>query len=173
MAHKSKDTRTWKQRWLPHPLLSLVLIYLWMALVDNFELGSLVVGILLGIAIPIATRSIWESTPKIGSMGLVVMFVLILLWDIMIANVQVALTILFRPTQDLRPKWFAVPLDLKSQEAIALLASTVSLTPGTVSCDLSGDGRSLLVHALDTSDTDAEVTKIKQRYENRLKRIFE
>lgn len=173
MAKKQLDTRTWKQRWVPHPLLSLVLIYLWMALVDSFQLGSLVIGVILGVAIPIATRSIWESTPKIGSLGLVLMFVLVLLWDIVIANVQVAMTILFRPAEELRPKWFAVPLDLKSREAIAVLASTVSLTPGTVSCDLSADGRALLVHALDTSDADSEVTKIKQRYEYRLLRIFE
>jgi len=144
-----------------------------MAMVDSFTLGSLAVGAALGIVIPIATRNIWDVTPKINSVGYIVVFALIVLWDIVVANVQVAFTILSRPASDLKPKWIAVPLDLESCEAIALLASTVSLTPGTVSCDLSADGRSLLVHALDANDTDALVRLIKNRYEARLLRIFQ
>lgn len=154
-------------------MLSVALIYLWMALVDSFEFGSLTLAILLGLTIPIATRSIWESTPRIGSIGRILLFVTIILWDILLANVQVAMTILLRPASSLQPKWIAVPLDLNSQEAVAALAGIVSLTPGTVSCDLSADGRSLLVHALDTTDTEAEIRKIKDRYEARLRRIFE
>lgn len=164
--------RTWKQRWIPHPLLSIGLVYLWMALVDSFSLGSLVVGFVLGIAIPILTRNIWDVTPRIYSIGYMMSFATIVLWDIAVANLQVAYTIIARPNSVLNPKWIAVPLDLQSQEAIAILASTVSLTPGTVSCDLSANGRSLLVHALDTQDTDSLVKQIKVRYEARLLRIF-
>ena len=166
-------TRTWKQRWLPHPLLSLSLIYLWTALMDDFKIGSLLLGAILGVIIPIVTRNIWDANPKMGSVGLMVWLAVVVLWDIMVANVQVAMTILFRPVDRLQPQWFAVPLDLQSREAIAILASTVSLTPGTVSCDLSANGRSLLVHALNTSDSAAETAKIKRRYESRLIRIFE
>ena len=51
--------------------------------------------------------------------------------------------------------------------------STITLTPGTVSCDLSRDGRSLLVHCLHAPDPDAVLSEIKTRYESRLKEIFE
>lgn len=167
------DTRTWKQRWLPHPFLSLGLVYIWSALIDSFQVGSLLMGAILGVLIPIATRSIWDNKPKFTSLGLMVLFSLILLWDIVTANLQVAWIVLFRPVEQLRPQWFTVPLDLQSREAIAVLASAITLTPGTVSCDLSANGRSLLIHAMDTSDTEAEVKKIKQRYEAKLLRIFE
>lgn len=173
MAAKVKRVGTWKQRWIPHPLLSLLLIYLWMGLINNFTWGAFLMGSILGIAIPIITRSIWDRVPKISSVGNVVVYTLIVFWDIVVANIQVALLILFRPNSTLRSQWFTVPLDLKSQEAIAALAITVSLTPGTVSCDLAANSGSLLVHALDTGDIDAEVAKIKNRYEARLRRIFE
>lgn len=56
--------------------------------------------------------------------------------------------------------------------AISLLVCVVSLTPGSVSADLSGDRRILLVHALDVPDADALVAEIKQRYEAPLKEVF-
>jgi multicomponent K+:H+ antiporter subunit E len=168
-----KNRQSWRKKWVPHPLMSLVLIYLWTGLLNDLSLGALVSGSLLGILIPIITRNIWDRVPKITSVGRVVVYLVIVLWDIIVANLQVALLILFRPNSQLKSQWVTVPLDLKSPEAIAALAITVSLTPGTVSCDLSADSSSLLVHALDTRDGPAEAEKIKRRYEARLLRIFE
>jgi multicomponent K+:H+ antiporter subunit E len=66
-----------------------------------------------------------------------------------------------------------VPLDITSPEAITTLAGTITMTPGTLSADVSADGRALLVHCLDTGDPEATVAAIKRRYEDRLRRIFE
>ncbi|MDP3547455.1 MAG: Na+/H+ antiporter subunit E, partial [Phreatobacter sp.] len=73
----------------------------------------------------------------------------------------------------LRSRYVTIPLDLTTPEAIAVLAGTITMTPGTVSADLSADGKALLVHCLDTDDPDATVAGIKMRYERRLKRMFE
>ena len=80
--------------------------------------------------------------------------------------------ILGRP-RNLRPAFVVVPLDVRHDLAISLLANTISLTPGTVSAQLSEDRQSLLVHALDIDDQDALVATIKPRYEVPLKEIFE
>ena len=56
---------------------------------------------------------------------------------------------------------------------IAVLAGTITLTPGTVSADLCADGGALLVHCLETDDPEGTVARIKERYEDRLRRIFE
>ena len=55
----------------------------------------------------------------------------------------------------------------------SMLAGTITLTPGTVSADVSEDGKALLVHALDAENPDEVRDDIKQRYERRLKEIFE
>jgi multicomponent K+:H+ antiporter subunit E len=102
----------------------------------------------------------------------VIDYLAVVIWDIIVANFHVARLILFRRSRDLRSHWLVIPLELKAPEAITALAGTISLTPGTVSSDVSADGRALLVHALDTGDKEAEVARIKQRYEARLKRIF-
>ena len=63
-------------------------------------------------------------------------------------------------------------MELDTPEAITVLAGTISLTPGTVSSDVSACGSYLLVHALDAPDPQAEIARIKERYETRLKRVF-
>ena len=68
--------------------------------------------------------------------------------------------------------WIAVPLDLTSPEGITALAATITLTPGTVTADVSQNGNALLVHCLHAPDPDAVAADIKSRYESRLLRIF-
>jgi multicomponent K+:H+ antiporter subunit E len=152
--------------------LTLFLIVLWLALVGHLKLGSLLLGALLGIAIPLVTRTIWSEPPKISSAGRLLVYCLVVAWDVAVANLQVAWLIVFRSNQKMRPCWITIPLDLKSSEAIAVLAGTITLTPGTVSCELSSDGGTLLVHCLDAAEPNREVARIKKRYESRLGRIF-
>jgi multicomponent K+:H+ antiporter subunit E len=97
----------------------------------------------------------------------------IVIWDIIVANFQVAYLILFRRGESLRSRLVTVPFELRTPEAITALAGTITMTPGTVTADLSGDGRALLVHCLETDDEEATVATIKSRYETRLQRIFE
>ena len=93
-------------------------------------------------------------------------------WDIVLANLQVARLILLVPNDQLRSRYVTVPLALTSPEAITVLAGTITMTPGTVSAELSADGRALLVHGLDVPDPRALVAEIKSRYEARLLEIF-
>ncbi len=96
-----------------------------------------------------------------------------MIWDIAVANVVVAWLVLTRSNRNMRSHWVVIPLEIRTPEAIAILAGTITLTPGTVSADLSDEGECLLVHALDTADPAEEAKGIKHRYERRLKEIFE
>lgn len=166
------DQRTYLQRWLPHPLLTLVLVLLWMALLNSFTAGGLVVGIFLGMLIPIYTANFWPQRPVIRNPLNVLVFIVILIFDVVVANIQVAYLILFRPAHRLRSRWISIPLDLTSPEAITVLTGTITLTPGTVASDLSADGRTLLVHCLDVDDERELVRRIKDRYERRIGAIL-
>lgn len=159
--------------WLfPHPYLTILLAVVWILLQGQFTAGMAVFGVILGIIIPRATANWWPDRPKGFKLGRMMAYMVVVIWDIMVANVQVAMIILTRRNSNLRPAWIVVPLDLRSPEAITVLAGTITLTPGTVSADMSSDGRSLLIHALDAPDPDAVRDEIKQRYEARLKEIF-
>jgi multicomponent K+:H+ antiporter subunit E len=159
-------------RLIPHPFLSLTLILVWLGLVNTVTLGNLILGAAFGLAIPMLTAAYWPNRPVIARPLKIAEYVAIVLWDIVVANVQVALVIVFRREPDIRSHWIAVPLELTSAEAITVLAGTITMTPGTVSATLSADGRAILVHCLHTDDPDAVRDEIKSRYERRLKEIF-
>ena len=160
-------------RWLmPHPLLTLILAIVWVLLQNQVTAGMVVFGIILGILIPWATSIWWPDTPKGFRLGKMVSYSFVVIWDIVIANIQVAWIVLTVPNAKLKPAWIVVPLELKQPEAITVLAGTITLTPGTVSADLSDEGHSLLVHVLHTDDPDGVRDEIKERYERRLMEIF-
>ena len=159
-------------RLFPHPGLTALLVIVWMLLLNSFTLGGLLLGIVLGTLIPVLTASYWPNRPKIRIGWAIIDYLAIVLFDIVVANFEVAKLVLFRKSRDLRSHWLVIPLELRSPEAITALAGTISLTPGTVTSDIAADGRSLLVHILDADDPDAAVARIKSRYEARLLRIF-
>jgi len=157
---------------IPHPFLSLALLFVWLALVNTVTVGNLILGTAFGLIIPMITAAYWPDRPHIARPWKVIEYVFIVLWDIVVANVQVAKIILFRREADIHSKWVPVPLDLTSAEAITVLAGTITMTPGTVSTMLSADGGCILVHCLHTDDPEAMRDQIKARYETRLKEIF-
>lgn len=156
----------------PHPQLTLLLAVVWLLLVNQITLGSLVMAGLLGTAIPVLTGPYWPDRPRLRNLPMIVIYLAIVLWDIVIANFIVARIVLFMPNAKLRTAWVAVPLRLTRPEAITVLAATITLTPGTISADLSADGRTLLVHCLHAPDPEAVLHDIQTRYEARLLEIF-
>ncbi len=161
------------RRIFPHPLLSVVLALVWLALVNKVTPGNVLLGAILGLVVPILTAPYWPRRAKVAHPLKIAEYGLVVLWDIIVANIEVALIILFKRNRDLRSHWITVPLDLTSPEAITVLAGTITMTPGTVSAMLSADGGSLLVHCLHTDDPDGVRDQIKSRYEGRLREIFQ
>jgi multicomponent K+:H+ antiporter subunit E len=160
-------------RWLfPHPFLTILLTVVWVLLQNKLSAGMVVFGLILGIVIPILTARWWTDRPQGIRPLRMLAYVLLVIWDIIVANVQVAWIILTKSNASMKPAWVVIPLDMREPEAISILAGTITLTPGTVSADLSDCGRYLLVHALDAEDPDAVRDDIKDRYERRLKEIF-
>ncbi|MFP1644331.1 Na+/H+ antiporter subunit E [Pontitalea aquivivens] len=161
------------KRIFPHPYLTLTLTIVWLMLANAYTATSLVFGLILGIIIPILTAPYWSDRPVVRNIPMIIEYVLLVLYDIVVANIAVARIVLFMRNKDMRPAWITVPTDLTSPEAITVLAGTITMTPGTVSAELSTDGRSILVHCLHAPEPDAVRDEIKSRYERRLKEIFE
>lgn len=160
------------RRVLPHPLLSLTLAVIWVCLANEISAGAVVLGALLGIVIPLLTRPFWPDRPRLRHPLRIAEYLLVVIWDICVANIQVAWIILSKRNDELRPAFIVIPLGITAPEAITVLAGSITMTPGTLSADLSDDGGSLLVHCLHAPDPAQIVADIKQRYEARLREIF-
>lgn len=155
----------------PHPLLSLVLLGIWLLLHNTLAPGHILLGGVLAILIPFASSAFWPERVCIQRPGLLLKFVGRVVLDILTANLLVARWIL-GANRKLQPAFIRYRLQLESPLAISALANTISLTPGTVSCDLSADRRYLLIHSLHVDDVEETVRGIRQRYEQPLLEVL-
>lgn len=160
-----------RSRFFPMPIHSLLLFVVWLLLNDTFAFGHIVLGSFLAIGIPLLVAGLATEQPSIKKPGLAVRYFFLVLWDIFVANFEVAMKVL-SPMEKLKPGMVAVPLDIQSDLGITLFASTISLTPGTVSAEVSEDKLWLYVHALDMDSEQALIDEVKQRYEAPLKEIL-
>jgi len=156
----------------PHPILSVVWLGVWLLLVNSISVGSVAFGAILGFSIPFFARRFWETKPVVRRWGPIVKLFPLFLWDVVVANIAVALLVL-NVGRTPRANWIVIPLDITNEYAILTLGSMITMTPGTVTAKLTPDRTKMLVHVLDTADPAADVRTIKERYERPLKEIFE
>jgi multicomponent K+:H+ antiporter subunit E len=159
------------KRFFPHPALSVAIFLLWMALNNASSLAHAVLALILAIGLPLLTHRFWpEHPPKVKLLPAIRLFGVVL-WDILMASIDVAKLVL-GPTKRIKPAFIEVPLDMQDPFVGTLLASIVSLTPGTVSIDIDRSRWVLQVHALNVEDREVIIQSIKTRYEQPLKEIF-
>lgn len=159
------------RRLLPSPLLSTALLLVWLLLNDTLAPGQALLGALLALALPLLTDRLRPERARLRRPLRAARLLVVVLVDIVLANIEVARRIL-GPESELRPRFVWLPLDIRDPHGIAALAGIITLTPGTVSSDLSADRRYLLVHAFNCDDPAALAASIKQRYERPLMEIF-
>ena len=154
----------------PQPYLSLLLFAVWQLLSNGVSGASVVMGLILAWVIPLMTESFWPERPTFMRAWKLPAYLAIVLLDILVASFSVATLILSRRSPS--PIFVSYPLELDHPLAITILASTISLTPGTVSADVSDDNTLLLIHALDAQSADEVIQGIQKRYERRLLEMF-
>jgi len=160
-----------RRGWWPQPLLSAALLVLWLLLVNSIAPGHVLLGALFGFLVPHFTRPFWPDPPRVRRPLLLLRLIVLVLVDIVLANLNVARLIL-GPRHVLRPGFLEVPLELTHPFAITVFTSIISLTPGTVSTRVSGDHTRALVHSLHVEDAEEQVRRVKERYERPLLEIF-
>ena len=157
--------------WAAHVALSLLLAAVWLLLRQSVALVDLIWAAVLGLVVP---RLVFGFIgPAAGPRGLVriLRFAAIVLWDIVVSNVTVA-RIVLNPASNPQPAWVPVHLDTHHPTAVTLLATVITMTPGTVSCVVDDEHWVIHVHALDCDDPAGMAAQIKARYERPLMEIF-
>ena len=147
---------------------ALLLGVIWVALTGDLSLANVAFGVLLGglavrVARPLGPDPVFAKVRPLKVVGLL----LYLAWQIVVANLKVVAAVL-GPRRLLRPALVAVPLDVTTDGQITALSNLVSLTPGTLSLDVSPDRRTLYVHAISASSPEALRREIKDGFERRV-----
>ena len=171
MKPRSSD-RAGRPGWLPHPALSVVLALVWLLLQQSLAPAHLLSALVLALVVPWLVHGFLGDSVRPRAPVAMLSLALVVLWDIVISNVTVA-RIVLNPRSNPQPAWVEVPLQAEHPTAVTLLASIITMTPGTVSCVIDEQRRLILVHALDCSDAAEMAAQIKDRYERPLRCIFD
>jgi len=149
------------------PLWNILLALVWAALNGEFSFMNLVSGFILGYAV------LWLMQPVIGKatyftkvgQGLDLAF--FFLKELIVANFSVAYYVL-APQDRMRPAVQAIPLEPAKDISITLLANLITLTPGTLSLDVSPDRKYLFIHNIGVTDIEKSRKEIKETFERRI-----
>jgi multicomponent K+:H+ antiporter subunit E len=159
-------------KWLPSPLLSLLLWAVWLVLNSSTSPGHVLLGALLAVVVPWFTEPLRPERIHPHAPWVLLRLLCTVLWDVVVSNIEVARRIL-GPQSRIRQAYVWVPLDVTSPHGRIALASVITMTPGTLSALFSDDGKYLLVHAFNVDDEQALIASIKQRYERPLMEILQ
>lgn len=160
-----------KRRMLPSIPQSLTVFAFWLLMAQDVSPGNIVMALLLAWLMPLLAGRLEREFAQLGRLRGGFRLIGRLLVDIVVANVTVAKQVL-GPESKLRSQFLWIPLDLTNIHGISALASVITLTPGTVSAELSEDRKHLLVHCLSVDDPQALIAEVKSRYEAPLREIF-
>ena len=153
---------------LSHILLALA----WVAITGVFSFANLVMGLLL------ATVALYLIRERVGwphfflRTRRIVSLALLFLYELVLSALRVAFLVV-SPKMKIRPGIIAFPLTVQRDFEITLLANLITLTPGTLSVDVSDDKATLFVHCIDSSDPDKVRRDIAEGFERKIIEAFQ
>ena len=150
---------------------NLALAVLWAAVMGSIDLANLVTGFVFAYLVLWLVRPALGETSYFRKAPQAIGFAVFFIKELVISNVRVALDVV-SPRSRRRPAIVAVPLDVTSDEEITMLANVVTLTPGTLSIDVSPDRRTLYVHGMFVDDPEAFRREIKDGFERRVQELL-
>lgn len=152
-------------------LNSILLALVWAAITASFSPANLLFGFVLGAVALSLVREQAPSQRYFMRPLRVVLLALLFVRELIVSAWRVAKLVL-SPTMELRPGIFAYPLKVDQDFEITLLANLITLTPGTLSVDVSPDGRFLFIHALDCSNPEVTIGEIERGFERMILEAF-
>jgi multicomponent Na+:H+ antiporter subunit E len=152
-------------------LATIVLALAWILLSGSFTIPNLILGLLLGYVSLFLVREQVARSRSIRPTWRVIPLALLFVKELVHSAWRVAVLVL-SPRMELKPGIFAYPLTVDRDFEIVLLANLITLTPGTLSVDVSADRRTLYVHAIDCSDAQAVIADIRNGFEKKIMEAF-
>ncbi len=152
-------------------LLNILLAVIWAAMTGHFTLSNLMIGFALAYVVLVFAQRVAGRSRYFGKVRQVLSFALFFVWELLRANLRVAYDVV-TPRHYMRPGVIAIPLEARTDAEITLLANLITMTPGTLSLDISDDRTVLYVHAMYISDPEALRREIKHGFERRVLEVL-
>ncbi|MAT57873.1 MAG: Na+/H+ antiporter subunit E [Ignavibacteriae bacterium] len=152
-------------------LYNILLALTWMFLTGDLDFNNFLEGFLIGFAIVLILKASSGETKYFSRIPKLISFIIYFTYELILANLKIAMDIL-TPTHLMKPAIVAIPLDAKTDLEITLLANIITLTPGTLSLDLSKDRKTLYIHAMYVVSAEETIKEIKEGFEKKLLEVM-
>jgi multicomponent Na+:H+ antiporter subunit E len=149
----------------------MILMIIWVLLTGSTDVFNFMFGFLLSYMVLWLTSSIRGESKYFKILPRLIAFFFFFLYELFKANIQVAFDVVTIKNY-MKPGIVKYPLDAKTDLEITLLANLITMTPGTLSLDVSKDKKVMFIHAMYVEDEKAFVNHIKNGFERRLLKIL-
>ena len=148
--------------------INLILTLVWSGLLGGITLSNLVSGFVVSyFLLWLVTRGQRWHAGYFGKLPRVLGFIGYYLWELIKSNAIIAYDVL-TPTHHMKPGVIGIPIEAKTDLEITALANLITMTPGTLSLDISPDRKTLYVHAMYIHDPEELRRDIKENFEPRV-----
>jgi len=152
-------------------LLNFFLAFLWMFFKTSFTPAAFVVGYFWGLVILFVFRSYFSERFYLHRIWAVIKLFFLFVKELVLSNINVLKLVLKPNVEDIKPGIFALPTELQKDWEIMLLANLITLTPGTLTVDVSDENNVLYIHAIHIDDVKDSVDGIKNTFEKAIMEV--
>ncbi|WP_299481109.1 Na+/H+ antiporter subunit E [uncultured Roseibium sp.] len=152
-------------------LINILMALAWGAVTGSFSEVNLAFGFVLGSGALYLIREQVGTAEYFSRFGKAVGLALTFVRELVLSAWRVAMIVL-RPKIELQPGIIALPLTVDTDFEITILANLITLTPGTLSVDVSDDRKTLYIHCIDVPDPQATIDDIKNGFERKIMEAF-
>lgn len=145
-------------------LINIIIAIMWMFLSESYTMPSFIAGYIWGILLVLLLNRFIPGRFYGIRVFKIIKLALIFLRELVSSNLSI-LKLVYTPKPEIEPGIFALPLEVKSNWEITLLAHLITLTPGTLSVAVSDDNTTLYIHAIDIDEIDESIREIKDSFE--------
>ncbi|MFD1358282.1 Na+/H+ antiporter subunit E [Fictibacillus halophilus] len=151
-------------------ILNLLIGVIWMFLSESYSFASFLVGFVIGAALLFLLNRFIPDSYYFKHVKAIGYLIFLFIKELILANIEV-LKWVYKPKLDFQPGIIALPIDVKKNWEITLLANLITLTPGTLSVDVSRDQRYIYIHAIDLPDVNQTIVGIKDTFEKAIREV--
>lgn len=157
----------------PAPLITCILIFGWLILNKTLTNSHILLGVILGIIIPIFIAPLRPTSVRIRKPFVILKLIVCVFFDLVAANIYIAKASLNFGKNKPLGDFVEIPLDIKDPNGLATLALICTVIPATIWSELALDRSAVYLHVFGLKDAEEERQKFKNRYEKPLMEIFE
>ncbi|MGM8214189.1 Na+/H+ antiporter subunit E [Bacillaceae bacterium W0354] len=145
-------------------ILNILIAVMWTFLSESYTVVSFITGYFIGIALLFFLRRFVPDQFYLFRVVNVIKLILLFIKELIKSTLSVV-RLVYKPKLNIEPGIFELPIDLKNNWEITLLANLITLTPGTLSVAVAEDNTKIFIHAIDLPDVEESIMDIKNSFE--------